>query len=45
MPFALRPQAIVHWAVYGTSGHSFDYLPNMYELTAYYTLADDVKRH
>ena len=25
LPKATRPRAIVHWAVHGTEGHSFDY--------------------
>ena len=45
LPSALRPQAIVHRAVNGTSGHSFDYSPNRHEIIEYCTIADDVKRH
>ena len=25
LPEAVRPRAIVHWAVHGTEGHGFDY--------------------
>ena len=32
-PYALWPRAIVRWAVHGTSGHDFDYLPNRHEIT------------
>ena len=45
LPSAFRPRAIVHLAVHGTSGHSFDYSPNRHEITVYYSMADDVKRH
>ena len=45
LPSALRPRAIVHDAVHGTSWHSFDYSPNRHEITVYYTMADDAKHH